>query len=387
MRGVRLWLARFILHPGVLLRDMKASVPMWPSLAIAWLGWWATGTYFAEVLLPGIEWLPAYVLTGAPVGLVILLLFLGVLHLVARTLRGRGRISDLARLWGYTYLPETVIGVILAIVLRFTVFRGSPPGSPQGCLGPGWLVGIVVVALITAIWSLVLRIQVLRVTYGHGVLMAVLVLVVFEAATDVVGWAPQLALKTVGARGVTLAGLMDPMDERVARDIRVIREKEASFVGGSEVTTGVTYVPINVRAFPPKRGDVVVFCRDDHTRRDLRRPFIAINLGLGGDGSQVTADVGVARVVGLPGETVEVKGGRVLVNGEELDEPYVKAPGNIDLPPVEVPEDSFFLLGDRRSIDPATYGAGVVARQKILGGLLRTWTDIFIPLVRALVFG
>ncbi|MGE5584154.1 MAG: signal peptidase I [Bacillota bacterium] len=383
MRGVWLWLTRFVLHPGVLLRGLKASAPVWPSLAIAGFMCWGAGTYLSEALLPGIGWLPAYVLTGALVGLLILLAFLALLHVVARILGGRGDIRDLARLWGYAHLPEIVIGIILAAVLRFAVFRGVLHDSP----GTGWLVGVVVVALITAIWSLVLRIQVLRVTYGHGVLMSVLVLILSEAVADIAAWVPEQALQVIGARGTTAVGLMDPMDQRAARDIRAIFEKGASVAAGSEITAGAISVPLNVRAFPPKRGDVVMFCRDDHTRRDLRHRFIAINLGIGGDDPQVTADVGVARVVGLPGESVEVKGGRVLVNGEELDEPYVKAPGDIDLPPVEVPEDSFFVLGDSRSIDPATYGAGVVEGQKILGGLLRTWTDIFIPLVRALVFG
>ena len=385
MRGVWLWLTRFILHPGVLLRDLKASAPVWPSLAIAGFVCWGAGIYLSEVLLPGIGWLPAYVLTGALVGLLILLAFLAVLHVVARVLGGRGDIRDLARLWGYTHLPEIVIGILLAIVLRFTVFRGSPHGN----LGLGWLIGIAIIALITAIWSLILRIHVLRVTYGYGVLMSVLVLVLSEAAIDIASWVPQLALQTVGARGATAVGLMDPMDPRVARDIRVILEKEMSLVAESDFRTGATYVPVNTRAYPPRRGDAVMFCRDEHTRRDLRRAIvgISINLGLGGDGPRFAAHVAVARVVGLPGETVEVRGGRVLVNGGELDEPYVKVPGDITLAPVQVPEGSFFLLGDNRSLDPGSYGAGVVAGDKILGRMLRTWTDITVPVVRALVFG
>ncbi len=386
MRDVWLWLTRLVSHPGITFRDMKVSAPVWPSLVLAGIECWVAGTYLSEALLPDIGWLPAYVLVGAFAGLLVVFAFLLVLHIVSRLLGGRGGgARDLVRLWGYVYLPEIATGVLLAVILRFTLFRGFP----RGAAGPGWLIGIVVVALITAIWSLILRIQVLRVTYGYGVLMSVLVLVLSEAAMDIAAWVPQLALQTVGARGVTAVRLMDSMDERVARDIRMIFEKEASLVSGSEVTTGATSVPLNVRAYPPGRGDVVVFCRDEHTRRDLRRPIvtISINLGIGGDGSRFTASVAVARVVGLPGETVAVSDGTVLVNGEELREPYVKVPGDINMPPVEVPEGSFFLLGDNRSLDPAEYGAGVVAKDKILGRVLRTWTDILIPVIRALVFG
>jgi signal peptidase I len=80
----------------------------------------------------------------------------------------------------------------------------------------------------------------------------------------------------------------------------------------------------------------------------------------------------IKRVIALPGETVEFRHGRVWVNGQPLDEPY--------LPPVTttwemrsggrrvvVPEGHFFVLGDNRgnSVDSRYYGA--LARRQILG--------------------
>ncbi|HEV7894075.1 MAG TPA: signal peptidase I [Pyrinomonadaceae bacterium] len=56
------------------------------------------------------------------------------------------------------------------------------------------------------------------------------------------------------------------------------------------------------------------------------------------------------RVVGLGGETVEVKGGRVYVNGQALEEPFASVPPDEreHFGPLKIPEGEFFLLGDNR---------------------------------------
>jgi len=63
----------------------------------------------------------------------------------------------------------------------------------------------------------------------------------------------------------------------------------------------------------------------------------------------------IKRVIGLPGETVEINNGKVFVNGAELEESYLNEgnQGNTrvffsDLSVFEVPEDHYFLLGDNR---------------------------------------
>jgi signal peptidase I len=68
----------------------------------------------------------------------------------------------------------------------------------------------------------------------------------------------------------------------------------------------------------------------------------------------------VKRVIGLPGDVVQGVDGRVLINGEQLDEPWLE--DDVLTPPfgpVDVPEDSLLLLGDDRvlSVDSRTFGA------------------------------
>ncbi|MFA9424444.1 MAG: signal peptidase I [Sedimentibacter sp.] len=58
----------------------------------------------------------------------------------------------------------------------------------------------------------------------------------------------------------------------------------------------------------------------------------------------------VKRLIGMPGETVEVKAdGSVYINGEKLDEPYVVAAEG-EAKTFKIPEDSYFFLGDNRPI-------------------------------------
>ncbi|MDR1160134.1 MAG: signal peptidase I [Syntrophomonadaceae bacterium] len=56
----------------------------------------------------------------------------------------------------------------------------------------------------------------------------------------------------------------------------------------------------------------------------------------------------IKRVVGLPGETVEVRNGKVYINGEPLQEPYTNGPFDYQYGPVVVPEDGLFVMGDNR---------------------------------------
>jgi signal peptidase I len=84
----------------------------------------------------------------------------------------------------------------------------------------------------------------------------------------------------------------------------------------------------------------------------------------------------IKRVIGLPGETVEISSGVVQVNGQRLHEPYVVAQYRdfTSLAPVRVPERSYFVLGDHRNSSNDSRNWGVVPGGNIFGkAFLRYW--------------
>lgn len=76
------------------------------------------------------------------------------------------------------------------------------------------------------------------------------------------------------------------------------------------------------------------------------------------------------RIVGLPGETVEFRGGQLFVNGQPLDEPYVKSRSRWEMPPRRLGVEEYFVVGDNRSMPIEDHELGVATRNRIVGKIL-----------------
>lgn len=74
----------------------------------------------------------------------------------------------------------------------------------------------------------------------------------------------------------------------------------------------------------------------------------------------------IKRVIGLPGDTVEIGDGRVLVNGQLLEEPYISAPPQYT-GSWEVPEGSLFVLGDNRNQSSDSHRWGFIDEESVIG--------------------
>ena len=87
----------------------------------------------------------------------------------------------------------------------------------------------------------------------------------------------------------------------------------------------------------------------------------------------------IKRIIGLPGETVQVKDGYVYINGEKLDENYgleVMEDAGIAAEPIELGEDEYFVLGDNRnhSSDSRDPSVGILHIDELIG---RAWIRIW----------
>ena len=78
----------------------------------------------------------------------------------------------------------------------------------------------------------------------------------------------------------------------------------------------------------------------------------------------------VKRIVGMPGERVEIVAGAVTVNDEVLIEPTVVRRAQWNLPPVTLAPGEFFVVGDNRSMKIENHDLGRVNRRRIVGKLL-----------------
>lgn len=100
----------------------------------------------------------------------------------------------------------------------------------------------------------------------------------------------------------------------------------------------------------PRRGDIIILHPRQRGDRDL-----------------------VKRVIGMPGDTFEIRDGVVIVDGRELIEPYIKEPWRGQLNAITIPAGRFFVMGDNRNGSLDSRSFGLVEEDDIVGKAMASW--------------
>ena len=157
------------------------------------------------------------------------------------------------------------------------------------------------------------------------------------------------ALKTLGTAAILAFGIRTFVAE--ARYI-----PSASMEPTLEINDRLIIEKVSYHFKKPQRGDVVVFQPTDFL---IRQNF---------------KDAFIKRVIGLPGEKIEVKNRTVYVNDRPLEESYIAEAPDYDYGPVIVPEDRYLVLGDNRNNSYDSHQWGFVPRKNLIGkAVVRFW--------------
>ena len=155
----------------------------------------------------------------------------------------------------------------------------------------------------------------------------------------------------------------------------------ASMVPQLQVNDRVVVSKLSYRLHDPHRGDIVVFLAPPSEQEpappDSRNVIVRFVVRVGRDVGVIppsTEDF-IKRVIGLPGDTVEGKDGRVWVNGQYLYEPYLPS-GTFtsNFGPVKLPAGKYWVMGDNREDSRDSRFFGPIKGSTIVGRtVFRVW--------------
>ena len=120
----------------------------------------------------------------------------------------------------------------------------------------------------------------------------------------------------------------------------------------------------DVVVFRPPRGAIAMACSDPHSGDGTPRPCAR-------PGSGHHSQVFIKRVVAVGGDTIAIREGHVIRNGQLADEPFIRPCGGTDgcdFPePIRVPRGDVFLMGDNRGESDDSRYWGPVAVTRVIG--------------------
>lgn len=150
-----------------------------------------------------------------------------------------------------------------------------------------------------------------------------------------------------------------------------------SMIPTIEVNDRVMVSKLSYQFGEPQRGDIVVFISPFNDAIDRETFFEAVvrhvveSVGI----RTASTDDLIKRVVAIGGDEVQIREGKLFVNGTEVDEPYLLEQEVMpEFGPVVVPADSVFVMGDNRLVSYDSRRFGAIPHDRLLGeAVLRIW--------------
>lgn len=311
-------LLRILAEPRRGLEDALRSGRTWPSVVLGTLGSTTTAAAIlgnlAQDLNPGL-----LLLLSVPLAGLMWYLVTWVLHGTALVFGGRGSHEALLRLWGYTRLPG-ILGITAGIV-------ALPLSRVALSTGGGMLFAAagVLGAIAIGVWGVVISLHALNRVYLMG-----------RRA-----WFPLIGLWAILFLGGTLSQVLWGPTLHVP-------------LANLEVMEPTLTAPPEHLAVPRGAGLNLPVLRGKHLRRG---DLVVI-------GS--SHDPLIARVIALPGDTVEIRAGLLFLEGNAVPENRASGASHWSDGPYTLVGE-VYVLGDNRAIAPEHYGGGVVPLQYVWG--------------------
>lgn len=156
------------------------------------------------------------------------------------------------------------------------------------------------------------------------------------------------ASKTIGLSAILAFGIRSFVAE--ARYI-----PSGSMLPTLQINDRLIVDKISYKFQDPQRGDIVVFSPTEVLSKQYKDAFIK-------------------RIIGLPGDKVEVKNAKVFVNDRPLQENYIAEPPQYHWGPAIIPVNQYLVLGDNRNNSYDSHFWGFVPRHNIIGrAVVRFW--------------
>jgi signal peptidase I len=154
----------------------------------------------------------------------------------------------------------------------------------------------------------------------------------------------------------TIPGLDNPIEFRKSFEARYI--PSGAMIPTLQINDRVLVDKQIYKTQVPQRGDLVLFYPTEKLQAEGFK------------------DVFIKRVIGLPGETIEVKARKVYINRKLLQENYIAQPPEYTYSPVKIPANNYFVLGDNRNNSYDSYYWGFVPKANIFGKAIAIYCPI-----------